>query len=164
MRHAPPTGSARFTVHASQVSVEVLGTQFNVWQRAEKTKVVLSSGKIKLKLEEQQATLEMRPGELVEVSGVTDRVVRKRVNPQVHTAWREKQIVFDHTTLQEIAAVIEDRHPYKVVVADSALLGRQFTFRLVNNDLDLLLRTLEKSLDLKITKQAETITIREAAR
>lgn len=57
-------GNAKFVVHTDQLSVEVLGTEFNVNNRRGKTQVVLNAGKVRLT---SDTTLEkeiiMAPGE-----------------------------------------------------------------------------------------------------
>ncbi len=57
----------KFAVHTGEVAVEVLGTCFNVWKRGKKTKVVLSTGKVKLDLENSSEAVLMQPGDLVEL-------------------------------------------------------------------------------------------------
>ena len=62
---------AKFVVHTGKVKVEVVGTRFNVRTRRSATKVVLSSGKVRLNIRRDAAhdpeEVMMEPGELVAV-------------------------------------------------------------------------------------------------
>jgi ferric-dicitrate binding protein FerR (iron transport regulator) len=57
----------KFTVHTSDLDVEVKGTQFDVSTRKQQTKVVLSEGSVQLRLNERPGnqSLQMRPGDAV---------------------------------------------------------------------------------------------------
>ncbi|MCU0352980.1 MAG: DUF4974 domain-containing protein, partial [Cytophagales bacterium] len=150
---------SKFIVHAGDVNVEVLGTQFNVWQRQNKTRVVLDEGKVKLSRTETNQSVIMRPGELVEASESQPALVQKTVRTPVYTAWKENRLVFEDATLGEIARMIEDNYGYRVQLTHPQLRSRKFSYTLYENDLDLLLSTLAESLDLSVRKQDHTILI-----
>lgn len=103
----------KFLVHTQGVAVEVLGTRFNVNTRREKVQVVLNSGKVRLKWQEQEML--MNPGELVEVSQVGHQVHQRVVRPETYSSWKDNQLVCDTTPLGELAHTIEDRFGYEVV-------------------------------------------------
>ncbi len=160
VKHGPAIGSAKFSVHTAGAKVEVLGTQFNVYERADQTKVVLNQGKIKLKLKEQEQSMVMQPGEMVAFSQANHTVTRKQVKPQLYTSWKESQIVFDNTPLRDITILIENNFGVNVVVEDSSLLERKMTFKLQENDLDLLLEAISKTFDLQIKRQTSQVIIK----
>ncbi|MFD1144323.1 FecR family protein [Larkinella insperata] len=58
---------SKFRVHTNTLTVEVQGTRFNVSQGKKGTRVMLSSGKIKLMLNDDPQVIEMKPGESVEI-------------------------------------------------------------------------------------------------
>jgi transmembrane sensor len=73
--------NSKFRVHTSDLTVEVLGTSFNVSQRKESTRIMLSSGKIKLMLNDRSQTIEMKPGQSVEIPAINpqkQKVIRKK--------------------------------------------------------------------------------------
>jgi ferric-dicitrate binding protein FerR (iron transport regulator) len=146
-------------VNTAGAKVEVLGTQFNVYERADQTKVVLNSGEIKLKLKEQEQAMVLQPGEMVEFSQASQTVTRKQVKPQLYTSWKESQVVFDDTPLREIIILVENSFGVQVKVDDDSLLERKMTFKLQENDLDLLLEAMAKTFDLQVEKKADQVII-----
>jgi ferric-dicitrate binding protein FerR (iron transport regulator) len=152
---------ARFTVHTQDVNVEVLGTSFNVCTRAKQTRVILDEGKVKLSQQDKLTTLVMRPGDLVEVKGDMLKATPKQVNTAVYTAWKEGQLIFDRTPLEEIVQLLENNYGYEVQVQDPELLNLPFTYTLVGNDVDLLIHTIAESLELDISKNNQTLRIRK---
>ncbi|CAN5857510.1 hypothetical protein BH24BAC1_BH24BAC1_16530 [soil metagenome] len=164
VKHGPAIGTAKFSVNTAGAKVEVLGTQFNVYERADQTKVVLSSGEIKLKLKEKEQAMVLQPGEMVEFSQASRAVTRKQVKPQLYTSWKESQVVFDETPLREIIILVENSFGVQVKVEDDSLLERKMTFKLQENDLDLLLEAMAKTFNLQVKKQADQVTIKKISR
>ena len=77
-----------FVVHTGEVQVEVLGTTFNGWGRDERAKIVLCTGKIRLRTPDQPQ-VELRPGELAEVT----ENGKPGVDTGAYTAWKKNQLV-----------------------------------------------------------------------
>ncbi|MFD1816604.1 ferric-dicitrate binding protein FerR, regulates iron transport through sigma-19 [Pseudarcicella hirudinis] len=143
-----------------KLKVEVLGTEFTVSEKINKTRVVLNSGKVKLYLDNDDNSLIMKPGELVEVSNDAGReVTRRNVVPEVYSTWKDNLFVFDNTPLLEVASMIESDFGYKVKFADDSLKSRKITIKLPKRDLSLLLVSISEMLDLKIEKQKNRILI-----
>ena len=109
----------KFVVHTDQLSVQVLGTRFNVRNRRDQTQVVLEEGKVQLALEEaQERAWLMAPDELVEVT-----TGERKINPHVvraadYTAWKEGFIDFDGASLSEISRVLEDNYDLRMQFAN----------------------------------------------
>src|SRR5690554_1101725 len=158
----PDPAGKKFLVHTSdQFNIEVLGTEFNVSYREENTRVVLSSGKIKLNVKEENQTrdLLMQPGEMVEYAPDTNEWEKSEVNPSKYTAWRNNRLIFDNTSLREIKTILETTYGVSVEIADDTILEKKIFGSAPSDDLDLLLKGLSKSLNHKITLQDKTVKI-----
>ena len=156
----------KFVVRANNVAVEVLGTQFDVSTRNRRVKVVLTEGHIRLKVMDRQhpdnqplRTLDMLPGDLVEVGNEQNLTLSSQVETGEHSAWLSNELVFDETPLSEVARLIENNYGYTVRFADPALANRRLTARLPDPNLDILLKALAKAFALSITQTDKTIRI-----
>jgi len=147
-----------FIVHTEDISVEVLGTQFNIIHRHNTSSVVLSTGSVKVKSTDRQADILLKPGERIEYSKASQSFAREMVNPEVYTAWRNRQYMFDDTPIEKIAEMLEDNHGLEVTVAVSAK-KRTFTANVPSDNVEMLLDLLTEALDLKITRQGNVIRI-----
>jgi len=147
-----------FVVHSGEVAVEVLGTTFNVWRRDDRARIVLCTGKIRLRTPDQPQ-VELRPGQLAEVPANGRPVVRNGIDTGAYTAWKKHQLVFDHAPLREVARLIEDQYGYRVQITGPLLPDQELTLKLPQNDLDILLQSLEKLFDLKADRHDKTITL-----
>ncbi|MDO1444709.1 FecR domain-containing protein [Rhodocytophaga aerolata] len=161
VRKKPEWGHAKFTVHTDQLHVEVLGTTFNVNNRRGKVQVVLNTGKVQLQpVNNAQDTITMQPKDLVEFTADEKVYVKKQVNPEEHSAWRNHKLIFNEKSLREIAQVLEDTYGVEVVFSDPALKYRRFTGAIPNHDMNLLLDILSQSMNIQMKKNNQTILIK----
>jgi transmembrane sensor len=159
VRHRP--NDQKFQVHTDlPFVVEVLGTEFTVSDRDKQTRVVLNSGKIRLDFARQrQPDVVLKPGELVEFRGTTERFVRRTVNPDVYSAWKDQRLLFDETSLADVADLLRESHGIEVVFADRSVAERRVTGAVSAENLDLLRQALEQSFGLRIEQRARTWTL-----
>lgn len=141
-----------FIVHTEQLDVAVLGTEFNVNTRRGIISVTLSEGKIALEAPDAEVTITMQPGEHA-VLDDQNQLTLSKVDTALYTSWRNNKLIFNHTTIGEIAEVIEDIYGYEVIVSDQELQKREFTGTLPTDDLDLFLAMLEEIFDARIGKR-----------
>lgn len=162
----PTDDRQTFTVHSEGVTVEVVGTAFNVNNRRGKTQVVLESGKVVLNLPSDQlkssATemVRMKPSDLVEVSESDQQITRKIVNPARYSAWTQDVLIFDNVPLREVFELIRDTYGYRVKVVDEGIENKLWEAEISSQDIDLILEVLSKSFDLEIKKQGNELIVR----
>jgi ferric-dicitrate binding protein FerR (iron transport regulator) len=150
----------KFIVHTNDLDVQVLGTKFNVNARVSKTRVVLNSGKVKLFLrQEKNQEVDMKPGELVDFSSNNKAFVKKAVKTKVFSAWVNKELVFEDTSLEEIAQLLEDNYGYKVKFVNKELANLTFTGTANTENINLLFTILQKTFNISIQKQENNLII-----
>ncbi len=150
----------KFTVRAGGLAIEVLGTQFNVMHRAEKTQVVLEEGQVRLRsAATSQPLLDMTPGETAIYSQREQLLSRQQVNPQLYDAWRDNRLVFDNTPLSEVAEIIRNTYGKSVTFADPDLMSRRLSGTIPSDDLGRLTKALSRAFNLKITDQGDELLI-----
>lgn len=152
-----PATQAKFIVVTNDLSVNVLGTVFNVYAREQGTKVTLEEGKVTLNLNEQRrkkmATLEMIPGEQVYFSAQTGQLKEEKVNAVAKSSWKDGIIVFDGITMGELGEIIRETFGKQVEFEDAAMTQQLITGAGPSDDLGLLLETVEKAFAIKVTRQ-----------
>ena len=113
------TTNENFQVFTNDLTIEVLGTVFNVKNRNDQTKVFLEEGKVMLSMEKQQkSTIEMAPGDLVSYSKKEQKIIENRTARAIdNTSWKDGVIRFREASLSEALAEI------------SAIYGIQFTIK-----------------------------------
>ena len=144
------------------LQVEVLGTEFNVRERREKTQVVLQEGKVQLTLqsnEDEPQKLSMDPGDLIEFSENDNTLSKKHVNPELYSAWKNNKIIFDKTSLREVSKQLEDIYGVSILIEGDNLANTRLSGAFPTDDLDMILTSLQTIIDIEILKKGEEITI-----
>lgn len=149
----------KFIVHTSQAAVEVLGTKFNVSERRGSTKVILSSGKVALYLQEKEVLME--PGEQVSYDQNSKQIEKKIVNTELLTSWRNNELNFEATPLSEIAELLEDNYGYKVIFEDNALKELLFSGTIRADRINILLEALSETHQIQITHQDDILIFKK---
>ena len=152
VRAKPLAGGVKFLVHAANATVEVLGTRFDVSNRGQKTKVILSSGKVKLQESNGRQAVFMKPGEMVELSDNSPKPVKSRVSLHAHPAQKENKVVFQDAPIGRIALVVEEFYGLKVKLQDSSIADLKISGTLPTNNQESFLKALAVILDLDITR------------
>jgi ferric-dicitrate binding protein FerR (iron transport regulator) len=144
-----------------KLRVEVLGTEFNVYGRQQKTKVSLNAGAVQLHVGPAGggSPLRMKPDELVEFDGRSERLTRKKVNAEMISSWKNKKLIFENTSLREVTQLLGDTYGVTARVGNPALLQQRFSGTVPNENLDVLLDGLAGLFDLEITRRGNTIHI-----
>lgn len=112
-----------FKVLSSQnVAIEVLGTEFNVYNRSEETEVVLTSGMVTLSfpVKEKEGKILMNPGDLVEFK--ESKFQRKKVNTSLYTSWKDKVLNLDETSLDEIIKMARNNYGIEIEIQNEDIL------------------------------------------
>ncbi len=148
----------KFRVLTKEVTVEVLGTTFDVQNRRGETKVVLKTGKVKVLDNAAGKAVTMKPGDMVRASH--QALVKEVVNPTTHTAWKDNLLVFDNISLNEIARLLEDNYNFEVKIEGEQLGKKTFQGTFPANDIELLLQTISKTLDADIDLEQKKIVFK----
>jgi ferric-dicitrate binding protein FerR (iron transport regulator) len=156
--------NSKFIVHARDINVEVLGTEFNLQRRRERTKVILHSGKVQLTEVDgkQAAPIIMKPGDIVEYNDRSHSLVRKTGDIQMYSALKDGKMIFNNADFTEIQQVLEDNYGLKVTMDNIDLKGKQFNGVFPVNNLQILLTALGKAYDIAIDVNDKEIKIRNA--
>lgn len=152
-----PETQAKFLVHAHDLVVQVLGTKFNVNTRKEKTRVVLNEGQIQLTLKSESANpIFMDPGDMVDYDSRGNQLTQTKVNPELHSSWKEGIQLFDKTPLHEIVDKMEEIYGVTIQLNDKKLKERKMTMGVPVEDLTIALATIESVLGLKIIRNNDS--------
>ncbi|OUJ74557.1 FecR family protein [Hymenobacter crusticola] len=161
VKHTPD--HRRFVVRTTAgFKVEVLGTKFTVYRRHEQARVVLLSGKVKVDFTDSTRSQDvvLKPGELVETWDAQPRhVLHKAVNTAPYAAWKDDKLVFDGTTVAEVATRLSDTYGVAVVVENPTLNQRKISGTFSVGDLEALLQLLEKSFQLTVRHEQNRIIL-----
>ena len=155
-----PGPGRKFIVTTKDLSVEVLGTSFNVSTREEKTSVYLEEGRILLNM--GQNVEHMEPGNYIAYSSRQDEIIDRedQINENKST-WHTGVLVMEEKAVQDIAEKLEEIYGVEVIIKDEQQAQRVVTVRLPLKQLDVVIPIMESVLGItiKITENNQLIFI-----
>ncbi|WKN44975.1 FecR family protein [Tunicatimonas pelagia] len=149
----------KFTVHAQDLTIQVVGTAFNVHNRSEEVEVVLTEGQVVLQLPQQEQPVVMAPGERVEYRANELTLEKQTVATEPYTAWKDNRYVFDNLSLADIAELIEQSHGFSVHFASDTLAETRMSANIPSTELAVVLEIIEQTLGVNITQSDRAIYI-----
>lgn len=150
----------RFVVKTSkEMEVVVLGTEFTVYARQQKARVVLKKGRVQLNYQSgsEHKKLTMKPGELITLDQNNQLKQETIAQPEKYTAWQNHRFEFDDTPLYEFAELMQENYGMKVIIKDEVLAGRTLVGSYRAENPDELLDIVSKLFNIKITREGDTI-------
>jgi ferric-dicitrate binding protein FerR (iron transport regulator) len=145
----------KFIVHAKGLDIIVTGTKFNVINREKETSVLLTEGSVTIRTKEGKE-IKMKPGEFIVVE--KNIPAKKPANEEKILAWKQKSLLFDSTKIEDVGAIIKHHYGVAVIVADD-VKGETVSGMMQNDNLDVLLLSLEGTEDFKIIRTDKNILI-----
>lgn len=151
----------RFFVHGKDVTIEVLGTAFDVRQRRGETEVVLQRGSIKLSVRDSsKSKIIMTPGEIFTYGPTAKKMILAKAVPENYSAWKEKKLILNDPTLEQIVNYLEDNYGKKIIIEDTSLKERKIEGPILLNNLDDALFIISTVLNTDIHKKDNVVLIR----
>ncbi|WP_236973506.1 FecR family protein [Membranihabitans maritimus] len=166
-----------FKVTTSDLSVNVMGTAFNVMNRRGKTDVFLERGKVRLDLankiaveengklqrsssepdensQEVAEALIMEPGDVVSFSAEgQDLQIKEADNPQTYAEWKEGTLSFDNVEFGTMLNQLEDIYGKTFLTNDSVLLNTPVRFAFPYKNWETVTTLMEVSLNIEIIEE-----------
>jgi len=158
--HLP--GNQKFVVKTMDgPDIVVLGTEFTVYNRLHQFKVSLSKGKIQLNYKKNQGgkNLIMRAGELVTIDSKGKAVLKKTVDPEKFSAWKDNRYVFEHTSLQDICTLFREDFGVDIEIADPEISTWAVSGTFKASNAQELLEALAESSGLVYKKENQKVII-----
>ena len=149
-----------------KLSVEVLGTSFNVNSRGDEIAVVLQHGSIKLEIEEPsnntKTQLYLKPGEMVSYSKKKGDYMKKEVDAGKFDAWANGVLKMDNYSLEDAASFIQQTFGKSVVINDNRLLTDKISGSMpIIYNLDTMIIQFGKAFNVHFHKKGDDIVIQK---
>jgi transmembrane sensor len=155
----PDKGSI-FRVHTKDLTVEVLGTTFDIRNRRGKTEVVVETGKIKIRFPEGfHEDLVMQPGDKIIYDPAKMEMAHTVTVPQNYTSWKDRKLV--EPTVGDILHYLEDNYHKTFILEDPSFAGKKIGGVILLDDLNDALFALSTVLDATIIQRKDTIIFKK---
>ncbi|MES2652026.1 MAG: FecR domain-containing protein [Bacteroidota bacterium] len=107
-----------FIIKIDKISVQVVGTSFNIKHLKQQTEVIVETGIVKVSLGASEVLL--RKGEKVIIPKGAIKLEKLPVNDQLYNYYRSKLFIADQTPLPTLIAALNEAYGSKVVLEGAA--------------------------------------------
>ena len=151
--------SCPFIVETSDLSVQALGTAFELFSyaRDNRSEVILLNGKVKIGVDDPQtkqaAFYLLDPNEKLMIDKQNNKVTKWNVDADKYTAWRKQWIIsFENEKLSMIIPRLEQWFGQQIMCPKELIDRYRFTFKVRDESLDRILFMMSESSPLQIEK------------
>ena len=148
-----------FIVKTGNSQVTVTGTEFNIRNRNNNTKIVVAKGSVKVLSLSSRKQENLKKGEMVQLDNSGNITPPVQVNLKYYLAWRENKLAFRRTPLKEVMAEIERTYNVKTEFLSDSSKNRTITGIFETDSLEKVLSVLSLTLDLNISQKGTKIII-----
>ncbi len=161
-------GKTGFDVRTEDLTIQVVGTSFNVKSRTAKTDVFLQEGQVVLDLLEKDQIsgqrgnsdrIVMNPGESVSYSSVTRNLEKSESDQFGNASWMEGTFTFSNMPVTEVLQSLEEIYGITFVVEDQSIFDRKLTTNLPYSDWPIVQSGLELLLRAQLINKGNQIII-----
>lgn len=148
-----------FTVQSNQASIKVLGTAFNINTYEDNIAATLVQGKIVVHHKGDSTYLQ--PGEQLTSKAPYDNARVRKVDTEIYTAWKDGELIFAETTLEDICRRLERTYNYKIILPEGEIRNRKIEANLPQyKEINTITELLEKMTDVhfNVNQKERTIT------
>ncbi|WP_207531889.1 FecR family protein [Desertivirga arenae] len=151
-----PDKSKPFVISSGEVSVEVVGTSFNVKHKGSTTEVIVETGVVKVS--EGAETVVLHAGEKVFVDSQQKLKVEKSKD-QLHNYYRSNIFVADNTPLWRIVEILNEAYNANIIIGNPALRQLTLTTTFKNQSLNEILKVISETFNISITQKDNQIIL-----
>jgi transmembrane sensor len=151
-----------FVIDAGAALVEVLGTRFNVnaYRENPTVEITVESGMVSLTAkEDRQEQIVLRAGNSGTCHKHSHELVLVPSSDPNKLSWKTRELFFDHTSLAEVADLVGKVYGVDIKIVNSELASCPITVTFRDQSLDAVLKVLEQTLDLEVSRTGSGIVL-----
>lgn len=147
-----------FIVNVSNVIITVVGTSFNVKNTNSAIEVIVESGIVQVRKNNQ--TIQLVKGEKVLIKQNDSILTKQITTDQLYNYYRSKQFVCEDTPLWKLVNTLNEAYETNIVIAKPELGNLTITTSFNNETLDTILNIVAETLNLTLEKTAGKIILK----
>ena len=151
-----------FIVSAGDLRVEVLGTKFYINTNAPggKVQVILIEGSVAAYYKDtpEDKTI-LKPGEEADFMPSTKKITATSQYEKYFMVWKTRSMKFEDERLDQVVYTISRAYNQKITLVNPAIGKCRLTVAFEGQTLESVLKVLESTLDLKVSKRGDEILV-----
>lgn len=154
--------SRPFVIDAGLAMVEVLGTSFNVnaYKENPSVEITVESGIVAVSAKkEQEEQIVLRAGNSGSYNSQSQELILRPTYDPNSLSWKTRELYFEDSPLSEVVSVIARVYNVEIEVSREDLAACPITVSFNEQSLEAVLKVLEMTLDLDISRSGDSIIL-----
>ena len=152
-----PDKTKPFIIHINDVTVQVVGTSFNVKNKNGKTTVDVETGIVKVSKNKDQ--VELIHGEKVIISDQKPELLKSISKGRLYNYYRNKELVCDETPLGELVEALNEIYNVNIIIKNPSLKEKPLTTVFKDQSLDQVLEVIQETFRIEIEHKNNQILL-----
>jgi len=152
-----PNKTKPFIITINDITVQVVGTSFNVKNKNGKTTVDVETGIVKVSKNKDQ--VELRHGEKVIIADLQSQLLKSVSKGKLYNYYRNKELVCDETPLQELVDALNEIYDVDIIIKKTALQKKPITTVFKDQSLDQILEVIQETFMIEIERKDNQIIL-----
>lgn len=153
-----PDKTKPFVITINEVTVQVVGTSFNVKNKNGKTTVDVETGIVKVRKNQDQ--VELRHGEKVIIADLQSQLLKSISKGKLYNYYRNKELICDQTPLQELVDALNEIYNTHIIIKNAELQEKPITTIFKDQSLDQILEVIQETFLIKIERRNNQILLK----
>jgi ferric-dicitrate binding protein FerR (iron transport regulator) len=146
-----PNPEKPFVVDVQQVKITVIGTKFNVDNRSDSSKVIISVEEGKVRVQSGDQVLYLTVGDQATIDCVTGLISRKALQQASNMkGWIDRRFVFDDVPLSEVIPILENVYQVQIALKNKELGNCLLHARFNDEPIEQVLDVIKQTFSLQI--------------
>ncbi|MBF4486784.1 FecR domain-containing protein [Flavobacterium sp. CSZ] len=155
--YVSPDKTKPFIITINDVTVQVVGTSFNVKNKYGKTTVDVETGIVKVSKNKDQ--VELRHGEKVIITDLQSQLLKSVSKGKLYNYYRNKELICEQTPLQELVDALNEIYDANIIIKKTALQKKPITTVFKDQSLDQILEVIQETFMIEIERKGNQIIL-----
>ena len=147
-----PDKKRAFKIIIDQITIEVLGTSFEIKTDSisDNVEIRVKTGKVKVTGNMSQNTFILQQGQQLIINQKTGFNKRANLINNNYLAWKTKHLTYQGVRMEEVAADLMELYNKQIIFSDNSLKDCKVTFSVYNQSFDEVILILGKLLNVEV--------------
>ncbi|WP_208682324.1 FecR family protein [Flavobacterium sp. SLB02] len=155
--YVSPDKTKPFIITINDVTVQVVGTSFNVKNKNGKTTVDVETGIVKVSKNKDQ--VELRNGEKVIITDLQSQLLKSVSKGKLYNYYRNKELICEQTPLQELVDALNEIYDANIIIKKTDLQKKPITTVFKDQSLDQILEVIQETFMIEIERKGNQIIL-----
>jgi ferric-dicitrate binding protein FerR (iron transport regulator) len=156
-----PNTKLPFIINTKEISVEVIGTKFNVMAYADDNLVetTVKEGKVSVTENNGSGSLLLTANQKATFNKNTRLLLLNNVNPELYISWKEDILTFDNENFANVIKKLERWYDVSIHVEGKDSITDRYTLTIKNESLTDVLKLISLTTNITYSVKSDEVTI-----